>query len=613
MFHCNKVAMALSVHERFRNVRAQLEEPLDEQTTKSVQAARQGVYRPDGKSYEDILFKHVEFGGRQVRVLKPEPVVPRGNQQHDPMKKNHDAFIGLMTGDARLMGDTERAYRMKRGGTIQLPIGLMQSQNVQAPTDQDASTESRSAERHRRADALRMHIGEADKVRPVTGRTRDARDLSIAQQFESSTSTWRMGRETQEALMHRGAREEFAREGVPALTIPQYASRDSEVGPAIDEDRRRVTVLSERDLYDIQEGREYDDADEVGYVTREPVVSSRRTSFREHGTNGRIAIDTAPLPTQGNVVPSRAPSHREEGTQQGTTTEGLDKNPSGDHALAVSRLLSSRERDQRPARWSDSMGDQSGLHLPGSRPVSEARALTHREYHSSGQLQGTEGVSAVGIDFAKAQARRASFRDGTLQGSIHNEYETTLLENQDRPSAHVRTLKNAALLKASAQTDAAIDLGDAPSSMARKVSSRVRTEVRGSRPTSDLVGTSVDVLGDLRERRATLEESARAANRMSQMAGESTTRIQRARARTNAIRESDPSVVRTMDRRTQATRGGDRAHVLAGQTSWEAHARTRMRGLESHIQAAERARQAGPAKMPFYESEAETDYDSELD
>lgn len=608
--------MAVSVHERFHNVRAQLEEPLSEDVAKSVEAARQGVFRGDGRTYEDILFKHVDFRGRKVRVLKPQPMIPRGNQEHDPMKKNHDAFIGMMTGDARLMGDTERAYRMKRGGAIQFPVGVMQRQNAQPPTIQEGSSESEAAQRHRRADAMRVRIGEADQVRPVTGRNSAARDIALSQQVEASTAEWRHGRETQDALVQRISRDQFGSHGVPTLTIPQYASRDTDAGVVQEEDRRRVTVLSQRDKYDTQQSREYDDADEVAYVSRNPLAPGRQSSFREHGTTGRIAIESTNTPTQAPLSAARTTSVREHGTQQGSQSaaaEGLEKNPAGDRALAVARLLSTRERDQRPARWGDSMGDQSPLEVPGSRPTTTARTLSHRESHTSSHFQASEDVSATASDFAIARARKASNRDGDLYSARGNDIESSAPVGPTHPLASARRRRVGSLLKGGDSSDVALDLGDAQASMSRKVSSRIRTEVRGAQPASDLVGSAVDVLGDSRGQRKTLEEQARATNRMRQMGRSGTTRIQQSRAHTDAVRWSDPAMVNTMDRLTERTRGGDRAHVLAGRTSWEAHAQARMQGLQSHFQAAERARQSGGPKMPFYESEAETDYDSELD
>jgi hypothetical protein len=65
----------------------------------------EGVWRPDGRGANDTIYKPFYWKGRKVRALKPAPKQVRGEQWSFPGRANNDHQIGILTGDARFIGN----------------------------------------------------------------------------------------------------------------------------------------------------------------------------------------------------------------------------------------------------------------------------------------------------------------------------------------------------------------------------------------------------------------------------------------------------------------------------------------------------------------------------
>jgi hypothetical protein len=68
-------------------------------------AMQEGVWRPDGKGANETIYQPFFWGGRKVRALKPAPKTRPGEQWSFPQRASDDHQIGILTGDARYIGN----------------------------------------------------------------------------------------------------------------------------------------------------------------------------------------------------------------------------------------------------------------------------------------------------------------------------------------------------------------------------------------------------------------------------------------------------------------------------------------------------------------------------
>jgi hypothetical protein len=66
----------------------------------------EGVWRPDGRGANQTIYSSFDWKGKKVRALKPVPKFRKGEQWLRPQQENNDEYIGIMTGDSRLVGNT---------------------------------------------------------------------------------------------------------------------------------------------------------------------------------------------------------------------------------------------------------------------------------------------------------------------------------------------------------------------------------------------------------------------------------------------------------------------------------------------------------------------------